>query len=68
MIRQFILNSSYVNGQFSSRAVRTVRGQNAGQICIKCQPVSGQGGQNASCIKSYLNEKIMLNKHLLETL
>ena len=28
----------------------------------KCRPVLGQGGQNAGFIKSYFNEKIMLNK------
>ena len=29
---------------------------------MKCQPVLGQGGQNACFIKSYFNEKIMPNK------
>ena len=30
----------------------------------KCRPVLEQGGQNAGFIKSYLNEKIRLNKQL----
>ena len=28
----------------------------------KCWPVLGQGGQNAGFIKSYFNEKILLNE------